>query len=93
MTEKQGNGGVKFSSTLMGIIGVLAGVVIAVGVPAMILGLSGSLQLTSGATAAVIIVALVMGTGVATVSAFFGIVIPSKVGGHTSRPWEQKKKK
>ena len=84
MTEKHGNGGVKFGSQLMGIIGVVAGVVIAVGVPAMLILLGSALTLTSGATAAVIIVALVMGTGVASVSAFFGIVIPSKVGGFHS---------
>jgi hypothetical protein len=79
-------GGVSFSSTLMGIIGIIAGMAICLGVPALILIFGTTLQLTSTATATVIIFALIMGGGISTVSAFFGIVIPNRVGGHHSMP-------
>ena len=87
--QKPSRTGVTFSSTLIGIFGLVAGIVIATGVPAMILVMPSATTLSSGATAAVIITALVMGAGIATVSAFFGIVIPNKVGGSSSMPQEK----
>jgi len=86
--KDQQRGGVSFSSTLMGIVGICSGMVICLGVPALILIFGTTLQLTSTATATVIIFALVMGGGISTVSAFFGIVIPNRVGGHHSMPWD-----
>lgn len=91
MPQKPTNGGVKFSSVLIGVAGLFTGMCISVGVPAILINAGDKVTLTSGWLASVIIVSVIIGGGVATVSAFFGIIIPSKVGG--SMPWEQQKKK
>ena len=89
MADKQSGGGVRFSSVLIGIAGLFVGMCISLGIPAVLINAGDKVVLTSGWLASVIIVAVIIGGGVATVSAFFGIIIPSKVGG--SMPWDKPK--
>jgi hypothetical protein len=60
------------------VLGVLAGVVIAVGLP--VATLIWGTDLGAFAQVAIIILALLVGGAVAGISAFFGTVIPSHVG-------------
>jgi hypothetical protein len=68
-------GASKFIATL----GVFAGAGIAIGVPALILAWGTALGPV--VVSILVIFAIVSGGFVATVAAFFGIVIPSRVGG------------
>ena len=68
---------VRFSKGLA-LAGLVGGVVIAVGLPALLI-LFGQF-LGAGTITALTIIALITGGGLATVSAFFGTIMPSRAG-------------
>lgn len=71
---------VDFGSTkLMGFLGLIAGVLIAVAVPWMVVRNTGPGGFGSLASTVICIVAISGGTGLAIISVFFSIVIPRKV--------------
>ncbi len=68
-------GEVRFGGKITALIGVLGGVAVAAGVPAVVLIYGQSMGW--GAQLTVIIVALVLGTPITAISAILGIVIPT----------------
>jgi hypothetical protein len=69
----------KVFSSALGYVGALGGVVIAVGVPWIVLVYGG--QLSSSVQATVIILALISGAVVAVASTIVGITIPTAIQG------------
>jgi hypothetical protein len=69
---------VRFNGKVVAFFGVLMGVVLAVGLPTVILIFGHNLGVTIQTI--LIILAILGGATLGTVSAFFGIVIPSAVG-------------
>lgn len=72
-------GEVRFGGKMTALIGVLGGVAISAGVPAVVLIYGQSMGW--GPQLTVIILALVLGTPIAAISAILGIVIPSRASG------------
>ena len=69
---------------VMGFLGLLAGVAIAIGVPWVVLTNAAHAELGSVASTLLSIVGIVGGVALAIVATFFSIVIPKKVGSHSS---------
>ena len=73
---------VRFGGRWIGVAGVLSGLAIALGLPAIVLIYGQSLGHT--VLTIVVILSLIIGGGVALVAAFFSLVIPSVV--ESNRP-------
>ena len=69
---------VRFGGRLISLSGLATGAGIAIGLPYIIL--TQGQNLGTGVETTLIIIAMVVGGGVALVSAFFGLVIPTRVG-------------
>ncbi len=78
---------VRFSSAAS-IFGSIAGVAIAIGVPYVILVHGQSLGSQTQVT--FLWLGIISGAVISAMSAFFGLVLPSQVGGH-GQPWEHQK--
>lgn len=77
-------GEVVFGNKQMAVVlGILGGVIVAAGLPTMVLLYGQNMGVAAQLT--VIILALLIGGALAGVSAFFAIVIPSSVGGKKVR--------
>jgi hypothetical protein len=72
-------GEVRFGGKMTALIGVLGGVAVAAGVPAVVLIYGQSMGW--GAQLTVIILALLLGAPISAISAILGIVIPSSASG------------
>jgi hypothetical protein len=71
---------VDFGSTkIMGLFGLIAGVVIAVGFPWIVMAYVDNTSLGGFATAFLVTIGILGGAGIAVIAAFFSIVIPARV--------------
>src|SRR4051812_32108117 len=76
---------VRFSATGASIAGAISGVVMAIGVPWVVLAHGAALG--PGTQTALVWVGVIAGALIALTSAFFGLVMPSQVGGPHGNPW------
>ncbi len=74
---------------VVAVAGMIAGVAIAVGVPAVVLGLQG--QLTAHMQLWLVVMAVALGGLTSVTATFFGLAIPSSVEGKWDSPCETRK--
>jgi len=70
--------GVRFGGKIIALFGMLAGMVIALGLPFMILVYGSALGV--GVETTIIIIAVLVGGLISLTAAFFGLVMPNKIG-------------
>jgi len=75
---------VRFNTTGTSVAGAIAGVIMAIGVPWVVL--THGQVLGTGSQTLLVWVGVVLGGSISFVSAFFGLVMPSQVG---SEPWNR----